>query len=192
VVLAIGLLFLRKRMNDYQTQVADPDDRTYEVPWDYGVIKSPWLRYLVVFVFFAVNALVVAMPFDPTKNSDGSKRHIPTWVLPTIVLPIYAAGALFAIYLLCIIPLKDLYFGQSGGRTPGDGFVNYNNRRWIIRYPEVDSMQDSWKFSSPLPWKDIQRRLKDNGEKRTAEELREEFRQRMDLLPEREMDVLHR
>jgi hypothetical protein len=163
-------------MRQYQTRKADPTDRTYDDDWDYGVIRSAWLRYGAAIVFFLVNGLVVAMPFDPTNNPDGSARHIPTWVLPVVVLPTYVAGALFAVWIICFVP--GLAFHQSKGPTE-EKFVSYYNRRWIIEYPKIKTLQHWWLLVTPLPWEKIRERFKKNGEAETAENLRTDFNQEM-------------
>jgi len=177
IFLALGLFYLKKRMDQYETGVADARNRAYEVPWSYNVMKNRWIRYLAVGFFFAANGVIVGIPFDPSKKPDRSQRHIPTWVLPVIALSVYLAGALFAVYILCFV--QRLWFRQSGGPTEGEHglFVNYHNRRWIIEYPDLFTSSGWQQAVTPLPRPDIRKRFVDNGEARTAKELRDNFNQ---------------
>ena len=154
-------------MNEYQTSVADEPDKSYAVPWTYQMMRSRIFPYLAALFFTLFNLFLVVGAAIPTNNPNGTKRKIPNWALPAIVLPMYVLGALFSLYIIAASP--GLYFRGSSGSAPGD-FVNYNNRKWIVDYPRIGS--GIFAFKSPnVVW----RRLTSNAEAEKAEELRQRF-----------------
>ncbi|KAL3470445.1 amino acid permease-domain-containing protein [Aspergillus californicus] len=173
LILGIGVLFIRKRMTQYGTQNADPYGVGYDPEWSYSIMKSPLIRYSAVVFWTLVNLCLIIIPFISTKNPDGSPRDTPAWVQPVAVTAVYVAGAGAALYIVGVVP--GFRFQQSGDRSDPIRFLDYNDRRWIVRYPNY--RKGGWwagvvRLFTPLPWDEIWNRLNDNGEARTAEELR--------------------
>ncbi|KAL4801856.1 amino acid permease-domain-containing protein [Aspergillus unguis] len=171
-VLGVGVIHIRKRMNQYQTASADPARAGYAVPWSYQVMKSRRVRYTTTSFFIIVNVFLIIVPFIPSDNPDGSKRDTPSWVQPVIVTGIYIFGILCALYILSFV--RGLTFRGSafyrGTSSTVNDFYNYNERRWIVRYPEWE--MDWRSVFEPLPWTKIRARLRQNGEADAAEALR--------------------
>ncbi|XHF98274.1 hypothetical protein AWENTII_001834 [Aspergillus wentii] len=171
-LLGIGILFLQKRMNEYETKEANPSDHYFPGPWSYQVLKNKRTRYGAVAFFTIVNIFLIALPFKTTNNPDGSTRRIPSWAVPVTVLSVFAFAALVALYIICFV--RKLDFQQSRGRKITE-FIPYNNRKWIIGYPELRKKRNWIQVFTSLPWEEIRKRLFDNAEARTAAVLREEF-----------------
>ena len=163
-------------MDQYETRTADPPNDQDDAKWSYQVLKRPSTRYAAVAFLTIVNIFLIALTFKPTKNSDFSSRYIPSWAVPVTVLSAYAVGALVALYIIFFV--RDLRFKQSRGKSiwgPPNEFVGYNNRRWIIGYPELRNRRTWSQMYTPLSWEEIRGRLFDNAEARTAQDLRNEF-----------------
>ncbi|KAL3436106.1 amino acid permease-domain-containing protein [Aspergillus tetrazonus] len=185
--LGIGVFFIRKRMNQYETSSTDPADRTYGVHWKYQVMKTGQIRYTATIFFIIVNLFLVVVPFIPSDNPDGTPRDTPSWVQPVIVTALYAFGASVSLYIIAFV--EDLKFRGSryNVHDPGDlsGFINYNERRWIVRYPGYPDWPWGWKSAfrllptlfTPLSWETIKERLFTNGEAEAAKELRRKAQQ---------------
>lgn len=170
VILGIGILFLKRRMKQYETSKVDPPDQHNSAKWSYQVLRSAWTRYGTVTFLAVVNLFLIALPFKSTTNSNETSRDIPSWVVPITVFSAFALGALVALYIICFV--RKLEFKQ---RSLGDGFVSYNNRKWIIGWPDLGE-KDNWSHVyQPLPWKQIWGRLFDNAEARSAAQLRDEI-----------------
>lgn len=156
-------------MDDNQTNVADQpsaDEPTGDVQeiFTYNFFKNRVWRSIVAVSFILVNLFLVIIPFISTDNPDGSRRRIPTWILPLIVLPMYILGALAAVFIIAFTP--KLEFKGSHGRTP-DTFVPYNNRKWVMQYAGLKKQTFS----------EFRERWRSNGEKDKADELRRRFAQ---------------
>ncbi|KAL4761141.1 APC family permease [Aspergillus foveolatus] len=179
--LGIGVFYIRKRMNQYETSSTDPADKAYGNPWEYQVMKTSHTRYTATVFFIIVNLFLVVVPFIPSDNPDGTRRDTPSWVQPVIVTALYALGASVSLYIIAFI--KKLEFRGSGYNVndPGDlsGFIDYNKRRWIVTWPNPD-WPFNWKcaFSllktlfKPRPWEEIKTRFFTNGEEEAAKNLR--------------------
>ncbi|KAL4812941.1 amino acid permease-domain-containing protein [Aspergillus spinulosporus] len=166
--LGIGVFFIRKRMNQYETSSTDPADKAYGEHWEYQVMKTSHLRYAATIFFITVNLFLVIVPFIPSDNPDGTPRDTPSWVQPVIVTALYALGASVSLY---IIAFEDLKFRGSryNIHDPGDlsGFIDYNERRWIVTYRGYPDLPSGWKSAfKPLPWETIRKRLFTNGKRR--------------------------
>ncbi|KAL4974576.1 amino acid permease-domain-containing protein [Aspergillus desertorum] len=187
--LGIGVFFIRKRMNQYETSSTDPADKAYGKDWQYQVMKTDRIRYMATIFFIIVNLFLVVVPFIPSNNPDGTRRDTPSWVQPLIVTALYALGALVSLYILVFVGQENLTFRGSryNVHDPGDmsGFVDYNERRWIVTYPGYPNWPSDWKSASrllrtlftPLPWKEVKKRFFTNGEAENAEVLRNQARQ---------------
>ncbi|KAL2820553.1 amino acid permease-domain-containing protein [Aspergillus cavernicola] len=178
LILGIGVLFIRKRMDQYETKDADPIGAGYTTPWHFQVMKRPLIRYLAVIFSTVANAYLIIIPFKPTSNPDGTHPATPSWVQPTIVIVVYAIGAIVALYIITFVPVLD--FRQSTcdiRQNPEDRgrFVDYNDRRWIIRYLNLrgDSRKTVETLFTPRSWENIKERLLTNDEAKTAQELRQ-------------------
>ncbi|KAL4757473.1 APC family permease [Aspergillus foveolatus] len=156
--------------------------QTYGNHWEYQVMKTSQLRYTATIFFIIVNLFLVVVPFIPSDNPDGTPRDTPSWVQPVIVTALYALGASVLLYIIAFV--EDLGFRGSkyNVHDPGDlsGFINYNERRWIVRYPGYPDWSSGWKSAftllptlfTPLSWETIKKRLFTNGEAETVKELR--------------------
>ncbi|KAL4981765.1 amino acid permease-domain-containing protein [Aspergillus falconensis] len=185
--LGIGLFFIRERMDQYETSATDPADKAYGAHWEYQVMKTCQFRYTATIFFIIVNLFLVVVPFIPSDNPDGTPRDTPSWVQPVIVTSLYALGASVSLYILIFV--KKLYFRGSeyNVHDPGDmsGFINYNERRWIVKYPGYPDWPSDWKSASrllptlftPLPWGTIKKRFFTNGEEEAAKNLRSQAQQ---------------
>ncbi|OJD36866.1 high affinity methionine permease [Diplodia corticola] len=147
IILGIGLIFLKKRMEDNETHRHDPANSKgpYEEkwPWDYNILDRTWKRLTTGAIFILVNAFVVVMPLVPTTSLlDGCPRRIKIFYLPITVISI-------------------LGFKQTKGPMEGD-FVPHSARR--VWWEEM-----SWRFQGK---NEIMTRLRANYEKDTARELR--------------------
>ncbi|KAL4915416.1 amino acid permease-domain-containing protein [Aspergillus aurantiobrunneus] len=147
-VLGIGVLFIRKCMDQYQTKSADPARIGYAVPWQCQVMKD--------------SVVVPFIPSDnpePSDNPNARRRYMPSWAQPVIAIALYAVGALVALYTLVFVRKLDFH---GSGYNPSDlsNFVPYNERRFVC--------------IPPLPWDEFQRRLRWNGEPKAAKELNRE------------------
>ncbi|KAL4904027.1 hypothetical protein BDW74DRAFT_168521 [Aspergillus multicolor] len=187
--LGLGVFFIRKRMMQYETKSADPARTGYAVPWNYQVMKTRRFRYTATIFFIIVNLFLVIVPFIPSDNPDGTPRDTPSWVQPVIVTALYALGAAAALYILIFVEGLTFHGSNYNLQKPGDmsGFVNYNNRRWIVRHPGYPDWPSTWRDAfkliptllTPLPWTTVKKRLVDNGEAAAAEELRGQAEQQL-------------
>lgn len=162
VALGVGLFFLKDRMDDNQTSVADEPTADVQENFTYNFFKKRRWRSAVAVSFILINLFLVIVPFISTNNPDGTRRRIPTWILPLIVLPMYILGALAAVFIMAFSP--KLEFKGSNGRTP-ETFVPYNNRKWIMQYAGLENQS----------FQVFRERWVAKGEKEKADELRRRF-----------------
>lgn len=146
--MGFGLFFLKKRMDENQTKAMDLPGESYDVPWNYKLLKKRWVRNAAASFFITINGYLIVIPFVPSNNPDGTHRVIPSWKLPASTLAVYAAGAVAGLVIVVIAPRMS--FKTSKGRSVAD-FVPYGARRWIIEYPRVCSTTASVKYVADRP-----------------------------------------
>jgi hypothetical protein len=177
--LGLGLLKLKKRMDENQTFVADEADYDGRAPgetFEYRLITSNVMRWIMAILLICINGFIVFAPLKNSKNPNGDRRIINSRLLPAVVWSMYALGALAGLYILFFS--TQFEFKNSVGDSRKLGFLRYDLRRWIFRLPKMNSplLWESWKtIFTPQP-KDVRnRRWWQNGEAETAEALRIEF-----------------
>ena len=126
-------------MDQYQTRDSDlPGECYFQVPWEYQLLKQHWKRFCVGVFFVVMHLFILVAPIiSPRKATDGSLRRIPTTNFLAAVLPVYAFGALWGVFLVIFSPRMEYHTS-----TP-DVFVKYSARRWEIDWPLVSSVFDS-------------------------------------------------
>ncbi|KAL4883539.1 amino acid permease-domain-containing protein [Aspergillus karnatakaensis] len=170
-ILGIGARYIPKRMDEYETKSADRLNTGYDTPYRFQVMKHSSIRNLVIVFFTIINTFLIITPFIPSDTPEGEKRDTPSWVQPLIVTGVYIVGALVALYILVY---GDIRFKGSRDWTDNTDdehkFVDYNYRRWVIKHRDWRTAVRS--VHKPRSKQEVLGRLKDNGEARTARELR--------------------
>jgi hypothetical protein len=146
-------------MDENQTAIADESSIDVKEVFTYNFFKNTAWKWVMALSFIAINAFLVIVPFISTKNTDGTPRKIPTWLLPLVVLPMYLLGAVAAVFIMAWAP--QLNFKGSNGPTTSS-FVPYNSRRWIMQYKGLKRQS----------LEEFRRRWNTNGEKVEALRLR--------------------
>ncbi|KAL4782538.1 amino acid permease-domain-containing protein [Aspergillus varians] len=174
-ILGIGVLYIRKRIIQYDTKSADPMRHGFDLPAEYQVLKKHRYRYIAVAFFTLVHLFLVIVPFIPSRNPDGSHRDMQSWVHPVVVSAFYVFGALVALYVLGFVEGLTFRGSEYNFAQNSDGrlFREYNERRWIVQFS--DRPRD-WKtlfdLFKPLQWRIVKVRLQQNGEAEAADKLR--------------------
>lgn len=177
VVLGIGLPFLPLRKDQYNTLCFDPAGFQKSKNWTYQVLKNRVARYGVIAFFTLVNGFLIGMPLGQGRTTEGSYREISSWVSAVTVLSVFGFGQLVALYIICFV--RALYFRQTSAvqRSQRDqtSDIPYKHRMWVINYPDL-TQSGAWReVFTPLPWKEIKRRLLDNAEATSAAKCRETY-----------------
>ncbi|OCK80711.1 hypothetical protein K432DRAFT_404453 [Lepidopterella palustris CBS 459.81] len=107
------------------------------------------LRILAGVLFVSGNIFIVVIPLVPTRNPDGTSRHIRTWIVPVVVISTCCVGALAALYILTIC--SSIKFD----RGLRDGITFRHRLGWILEFPDLN-FSNFWK---PPHWRALWERL---------------------------------
>ena len=171
VILGFGLFFLKKRMNENETEHLDPVGHSYDVPWDYKLLRRRWLRICIALFFICVNSYLLIVPFVRIKGQAHRNISIPSWKIPAATLPVYAIGAIAGIVIL-IISSRATFLTSIGPEE--DNFRSYGARRWHMEFPSRGQFWATWRQRNGTKaiLREAWDRLWDGGEAAKAEALR--------------------
>ncbi|OWP00042.1 hypothetical protein B2J93_8613 [Marssonina coronariae] len=175
IALGFGLFSLRTRLQENKTDF-DGDipentplsDSPPAPTWHYKMLRHDLVRGACAVFFIAVHGFLVVLPMVPSRLANGAVRRIPSWELPAVVLPVFAAGA-FAGFLITIFATH-MEFRTGANQLQ----IPYAARRWLIQFPRYGDWRSNWRLrrSRGSVWAEAKTRLMGESEASHAREIR--------------------
>lgn len=125
---------LLENKTDFDGDIAEDTQLSGTPPapkWEYKLLKKDVIRWSCAIFFIGFNSFLVILPMVPSNQANGKPRRIPSWKLPAVVLPFFAAGAVAGFLITIIATHMEFKTGPNQLR------FSYAARRWVIQYPRV-------------------------------------------------------